>query len=62
MKEEKEHEHFSEGSEGFAEVMLDASEMGTRLQSKLRSITRERAQNNVRELPEGHRKRATRRR
>ena len=33
-------------------MMLDASEMGTRLQSKLRSITRARAQNNMRELPE----------
>ena len=51
-KEEKEYERFSEGSEGFVEVMLDAGEMGTRLQSKLRSITRARAQNNVRELPE----------
>jgi len=35
---------FSEGSEGFVEVMLDASEMGMHLQLKLRSITRARAE------------------
>ena len=43
---------FSEGSEGFVEVLLDASEMSTLLQSKMKSITRAKEQNNMRELPE----------
>ena len=41
-KEEKEHQHVAEGSEGYIEILMDANEMVAHLQSRLKLIARAR--------------------
>ena len=47
VKEEKEHQKVSEGSDGYIEVLLDTNEVVARLQTRLKVIARKKEQSHA---------------